>query len=265
MLDPDIYGNEITTPGPREDAPARFWGPWATVGFGLVILIISMIVQVIITVIFFVAELAPMSREDLDLFDYTELLNRIDLGLMLSLSIILSAVVCLGLVYVFIKAKRGTSFRKYIGFRRISGKAVLAVLGVMIAFLVLSALVNYVLGVPEETDVMTEAYVASIWPALFWIAVILFGPLFEEVFFRGFLYEGFRNSRLGVIGAILLTSLAWALSHVQYGYFEIATIFVLGIILGIARYKTGSIWAPLIMHVFNNGLSVLLISVEFGM
>ena len=128
----------------------------------------------------------------------------------------------------------------------------------------LSALVNYALDIPVESDVMTDAYITSVWPALFWIATIIFAPLFEEVFFRGFLFEGFRYSRMGVTGAVLLTSFVWAGFHMQYGLFQIAAIFVLGIILGVVRYRTGSLWPPLVMHVCNNLLAMFLITLDVG-
>lgn len=244
--------------------PARFWGPWATLGLGIAVIVVSVIVQAIITIVFVIVELAPISREDLDIFDYPALLERIDMGLLISLSIIISAVVCLCLIYLFIRARRGAPFGEYIGLRRISVKAVIVALAVIVGFIILSALINYALDITAETDVMTEAYMTSVWPALFWIAAVVFAPVFEEVFFRGFLFEGFRNSRMGVIGAILLTSFFWSVSHLQYNLFQIAAIFVLGILLGIARYRTGTIWAPLIMHVFNNILAVLFIAIEFG-
>lgn len=265
MSGPETYGSELAEPARRVNPPSRFWGPWATLGFGAAVIVVSVIVQAIITVIFVIVELAPTLREDLDIFDYSELLERIDMGLLISLSIIISAIICLGLIYLFIKAKRGAVFIEYVGFRRPGIKAVLVVLAVMVGFIVLSALVNYALDISAETDVMTEAYLTSVWPGLFWIAAVVFAPVFEEVFFRGFLFEGFRNSKMGAIGAILLTSLFWSVSHLQYNLFQIASIFVMGIIFGIARHKTGTIWAPLIMHVFNNLLAVLLISIDFGM
>jgi hypothetical protein len=87
---------------------------------------------------------------------------------------------------------------------------------------------------------------------LFWIGVIIFAPAFEEVFFRGFLFEGFRYSRIGVVGAIVLTSLIWAALHMQYDPFEMFLVFLMGLLLGILRYKTGSLWSPLLMHSLNN-------------
>ena len=72
--------------------------------------------------------------------------------------------------------------------------------------------------------------------------------MFEEIFFRGFLFQGIRYSRLGPIGAIGITSFFWAAIHLQYDIYGIATIFALGILFGIARLKTGSIHLLMVMH-----------------
>ena len=264
MLEPGNYGAEVQPETAAAGPSRQFWGGWATFGFGVAIIVVSVIVQAIIAVIFFIVELAPMSRADLDLFDYSEFLEKIDMGLLFSLSITISAVVCLGLIYIFIRVNRGASFNEYVGFRSVSVKAVIISLLVLIAYMALSALVNYVLGFSAESDVMADAYLTSVWPALFWIAAVIFAPIFEEVFFRGFLFEGFRYSRMGVAGAVLLTSFVWAGFHMQYGLFQIAAIFVLGIILGVVRYRTGSLWPPLVMHVCNNLLAMFLITVDVG-
>lgn len=92
--------------------------------------------------------------------------------------------------------------------------------------------------------------------------MVIFAPIFEEVLFRGFLFEGFRQSKLGPIGAIGLTALGWSLLHIQYGFYGIATIFVLGIVLGIVRIKTDSLWSPLIMHAFNNLVAMILVALS---
>ncbi len=72
--------------------------------------------------------------------------------------------------------------------------------------------------------------------------------MFEEIFIRGFLFQGIRYSRLGSIGAIVITSLFWAVLHVQYDVYGITTIFALGLLLGIVRLKTDSIYLLMVMH-----------------
>ena len=49
-------------------------------------------------------------------------------------------------------------------------------------------------------------------------------------------------------GTILLTSLLWASSHAQYDFYEIGLVFVFGIVLGVARYRTRSLIVPIAMH-----------------
>ena len=111
---------------------------------------------------------------------------------------------------------------------------------------------------------MLDVYATTASPVLLWLAVVVFAPMFEEVLFRGFLYTGFRSSRIGVVGAVIITSLLWAGSHLQYQLFAIILIFILGIILGIIRYKTGSIWVPMIMHGFNNLLAMIVLALDIN-
>jgi len=77
-------------------------------------------------------------------------------------------------------------------------------------------------------------------------------PLGEETLFRGFFFQGLLRSRLGAPGAIALSSLFWALIHVQYDAYGIATIFVTGLFLGYARLKTQSLYVPIFLHSLNN-------------
>ena len=242
----------------------RVWGPWATIGLGLVVFIVSVIVQVVIIVIFIIAELVNETESGLAELEFFNWLDMGNLGLLISLSVIISSVVCIGLIMIFIKLRRGDTVTGYLGLKSISFKVVLVSLAVSAGFIALEVLANRVFQVSAESDIMTKAYDTSILPALFWIALIAFGPIFEEVMFRGFLFKGLRHSRIGVAGAIIVTSVLWAGSHLQYGLFQIAWIFVLGVALGLMRYRTGSLWAPILMHIFNNLIAVLFIALEVG-
>jgi hypothetical protein len=97
---------------------------------------------------------------------------------------------------------------------------------------------------------MVDAYkTASSLPALLF-AIVVVAPIFEEIFFRGFLFQGIRYSRLGPIGAIGVTSLLWAVIHLQYDIYGMATVFALGLLFGIARLRTDSIHLLMVMHSF---------------
>jgi membrane protease YdiL (CAAX protease family) len=86
----------------------------------------------------------------------------------------------------------------------------------------------------------------------------------EEVLFRGFLFEGVLHSRLGAGGAVGFTSLVWALTHVQYDAYDIATIFVSGLLLGYVRLKTGSLYATIFLHGLMNLVAMLEAVVVLG-
>jgi membrane protease YdiL (CAAX protease family) len=102
-------------------------------------------------------------------------------------------------------------------------------------------------------------------------ALSLFGvslaPLLEEFFFRGFLYPVLAR-RLGVVLAILLTSIGFGLIHApQLGkaWAPVLVVFLVGLALTITRAVTKSVAASLLMHVAYNGtISALIFAVSDG-
>jgi membrane protease YdiL (CAAX protease family) len=215
----------------KDEERKPVWGGWATAGFGLVVLIVSLIVQIIVIVVFLMATL--FSEGLVDLPQVMESIND-KMGLIVSITSIPGAIVSVALIIGFIKLRKGARIKEYLGLNPTSKKTVLAVLAISIGFIIFSEGLGLILEPPTSE----------------------FG--IEEVLFRGFLFEGFRQSRIGAIGAIGLTAFIWTLLHVQYGAFEITTIFVLGIIMGIVRFKTGSLWSVLIMHGFHNMVVTIL-------
>jgi membrane protease YdiL (CAAX protease family) len=83
------------------------------------------------------------------------------------------------------------------------------------------------------------------------LAVCLFGPMVEELIFRGFLY-GLLKDRIGVPITIALTAVGWAVLHVDYSWWVIANIVVDGLLLGLARWRTESVYVPIAMHALYN-------------
>ncbi len=60
----------------------------------------------------------------------------------------------------------------------------------------------------------------------------------------------------GAIVASLVTSLIFAVIHLQYGIYEISTIVVLALLFCYARVKSGSLLLPMLMHMINNGVAM---------
>jgi membrane protease YdiL (CAAX protease family) len=85
-------------------------------------------------------------------------------------------------------------------------------------------------------------------------------PVVEEWFFRGVLQQGLVAS-MGAVGGILVTALFFALGHgaglsPQAWGALVAQTLVLGISFGYARHQTGSLLAPILLHIGVNGMAV---------
>lgn len=223
------------------------WGFWATLGFGLLIGVIWIAFQSVAAIV--VGKKLGLSFNELE-FN----------GLALAIATIVSAFVAILLIFVFVKIREGANLQEYLAFKPISRKTLLAILGLMVVFMAMMEFLSRFLEKDIVPEFMLEATQSIGWLPLLWFAVIIAAPLVEEIFFRGFLLEGFRHSFMGNAGAIVLTSLLWAVIHLQYGLFEISLIFAMGLLFGYIRLKTGSIWSPIIMHAFNNLVSTIMVS-----
>lgn len=79
------------------------------------------------------------------------------------------------------------------------------------------------------------------------------GPIFEEIFFRGFCYPAFKK-RWGRTGALVLSAGFFALSH--QNLFAFLPIFVLGLGLGYLYEKRGTLVPSIVLHVTHNTIFI---------
>jgi membrane protease YdiL (CAAX protease family) len=229
------------------------WGPWITAGFGILIGIVFLLTQTITVIVFAIVEYTSDPQ-----LDPTQLVEKLSgNGLVLAVATCATAIVCIGLIFLIVKLRKGATIAEYLALIPVSGKTLFGLLVLTAGFIILSDCLTFLLGRPIVPQYQVEAYRTSVWPAVLWIAIVISAPAFEETFFRSFLFEGFRRSRISDTGAIVLTALAWTVVHVQYGAYELVTIFVLGVLLGIVRLKTGSLWSCLFMHSFLNLVSTI--------
>jgi len=86
-------------------------------------------------------------------------------------------------------------------------------------------------------------------------AVIAFGaPASEELAFRGFLLPALAKSGLGFAGAAVVTSAMWTVLHAGYSVAGLLEVFLIGLYLSAALWRTGSLWVPLVCHGLYNAL-----------
>ena len=229
------------------------FGPWATVGLGLAVGITYILVQVLTIIIFVIAEYSSNPQLDIQ-----QLLMTLEgNGSILAIAVIASAIVCSGLVFLIVKLRKGAAIAEYLSLSPVAGKTLLILATLTAGFIIITDGLHFLLGRPVVPQSQIDAYSTCALPALLWIAIVITAPFFEEIFVRGFLLEGLRQSRIGNTWAIVLTSFAWSILHVQYGVFDLVIIFIGGVLLGIARIKTGSIWGCILIHAMNNLVSMI--------
>jgi len=227
-----------------DDMSPNPWGLWATLGVSAIIFAIFSIIQILVATVF--VSLAKANHPELDLEVYAKSLSSN--GFCIAIMAIVSGVICTPLTLLLTKLRKNISVKNYIGFREPLKREWIQWILILAAFLFLSDGMSLLLHQPIIPPFMVDAYnTASYLPALLF-AIVVVAPIFEEIFFRGFLFQGIRYSRLGPIGAIGITSLFWAVIHLQYDIYGIATVFAIGLLFGIARLKTDSIHLLMVMH-----------------
>ncbi len=86
------------------------------------------------------------------------------------------------------------------------------------------------------------------------VLAALIGPVFEEIFFRGFCYSILKK-KFGVPLAMVLTASFFAFIHENT--FAFWPIFVLGLILAYTYEKRGTLVAPIVLHMTHNSIFLL--------
>ena len=123
-----------------------------------------------------------------------------------------------------------------------------------IGFLILVLALELLVGDGEKMGAWRGKY-DSANLAVRIVAVGLIYPVAEEFFFRGALL-GMVRRRFGDLAGIVLPALLFGLIHIQYDWRGMAFVMLDGLIFGIARVRTGSVYVAMLLHVIGNGYAV---------
>lgn len=154
--------------------------------------------------------------------------------------------------------------------RRLAGDAVYA-LGMlfvcvwipMAANIVSHMVVTEWFGTPDENPVVTfmreelrerPGDAAVLVYAILGAAVL--APVFEELIFRGIVFNVMRRY-LGVAGGAVVASALFALAHGVWSDF--AALFVLGMLMTWIYERRGNLWSAMVVHATNNLIFVLVL------
>ena len=170
-----------------------------------------------------------------------------------------------GLACVFLAArtfeKRSAGF--LFGDGWVAGHALLGLLALLAAFplclgaMKLSTVVirffrpDYALPQHDVLVLLDQPELPGWVPAALWLCAVVIAPVAEELFFRGVcqtaLNHVFRRRWLSTV----LVGAAFGLAHLQQPQ-VVAPLIVLGVILGYVYERTGSLVAPITMHLLFN-------------
>jgi len=168
----------------------------------------------------------------------------------------------------------------FLGFTRIRTRAVRLYLGLRLprlrdfvlcvlalAFVLAAlAIVSSQFSDPRAQAFMREMFLSAQRDHLLWLlvgAVSIAAPIGEEITFRGFLYKTIEL-RFGAVVAVIATALGWSVLHFQYGLVSIASIFAIGLFLGIVRQYSHSLILTMILHGAWNSVALLGSAIAFA-
>jgi membrane protease YdiL (CAAX protease family) len=248
----------VPPPEATEPPAARppLWGPGASLGLALVVVAVWLAVQAVALVALGAVTMLAAPARPPDVAG-----GLPEMGLALSLTTLAAAPAGVALTLLVARLRRGAGVREYFGWRRPTLRQALVWTLALAAFLAAYDLLARALGRPPSPPVMVDAYRTAVVPALFWLAVVVAAPLFEETLFRGFLLPGLARARwLGTTGAVLVSSAFFAALHVQYDLFDLTAVFALGALFAAVRLASGSLQLAVGLHGLTNLLAMVQIA-----
>jgi len=145
----------------------------------------------------------------------------------------------------------------YLGFKKFR-KSDYQWIAYSIIFIAVYGLILYILDLDFSPEV---AFQNNFQIFLALLGVGIYGPVFEEILFRGYMLTRL-NEILGSkkqFISIFIVSVFFAMLHIYYPPQVWILIFIMSVFLCVMKLKTGNLWLPVIFHVINNLLAVYLL------
>ena len=182
-----------------------------------------------------------------------------DLKMMIGTFFIDMAVGIIVLYFVVVKYKDklqalGLRFSSFLNNVFSGIAAYIFVLPILLIILVLSVWILNLVGYTPPSQPVFEMFMKeerSRVLLFLTIFVSVFGPIIEEIFFRGFIYAAVKK-HLGVLGAAFLSASIFSALHANIvGFFP---IMALGLCLAFLYERTGSLVGSITVHIVHNSI-----------
>jgi membrane protease YdiL (CAAX protease family) len=171
------------------------------------------------------------------------------------IAIIGSTIIITVVIYFLTRLISNENTFSYLGFNAIERRHYIWFL-YMVIVLTTGILLNEMLLDKTPVIILAETTKDKV---LLVLGLVFFAPFLEELLYRGFLLSRMDT----ILGGkkrwipIVVSAFFFASFHFQYNPIELTYIFVVGVFLAIMRFKTNTLWLPIIFHFVGNLYPVL--------
>jgi len=227
---------------PVGDGAPKPLGPLATLGWAVLAFVAGQVVGTVVVLTWFNAH-APTSLSAV----------RYDGALVALVTLVTNPVIIV--ILAIVARLAGWSPAEYLGLTRFRLSDFATGIAAIVILIAAVDLYSYAAGLDIVSSFQTDSFTTARnegWLAALALAVIVVGPAGEEILFRGFLFRGWVRPGLPGVIAIVLISLLWTALHVQYDWFGVTQVFLIGLVLGWLRWRSGSTTLTLVLHILVN-------------
>lgn len=247
--------SNASEPVAADTQPPRPWGYFTTLGW---VVIANVIGSVIAMVALYYWSPAAFPA-GLDFSDSMKAARFV------GVTTILGNVIQIGLI-VWAARKAPWTVKEYLALTWPSRQEVTVAL---VAFLILLPALDgmaYLVGQPIIPAFMTDLYrdaEATGSLLLLWIAIVVAAPVAEELIFRGFIFRSWVRSRQYAVLGIIVVAAVFAVIHLQYNWFGVFQVFLIGLMLTWTRWRSNSTLLPMVLHVIANFYAMVQVVLYF--
>ena len=169
----------------------------------------------------------------------------------IELMLIIGELMFIAPIWWFALHKYGVGW-KDLGFRKFNTGTLAVGFGLLIASYVLTILYAAIIVALFDSQLQPGLEPVAEEMAFPWLLIVLaviVAPVVEELFFRGFVFAGFRR-KYGWQKAALISSALFAVGHLQP--FALVPLFMIGYIFAYLYHRSGSIWPGILLHFMVN-------------
>jgi membrane protease YdiL (CAAX protease family) len=219
----------------------RIWGYWATFGWAVLAFIAGQSIALAVLLVLRLSDLHSLIDTPFD-------------GVSVTLFVMIANPVTVAVIALAVRLAPAPQ-ADYLALLRPTANDMRVGIVWLVGLIAVGDALLYVSGRPLVTPFQLQSYAtaaASGWLPALLAGAILVAPAGEEILFRGFLFRGWARSDRAVWPATVVISLLWAALHVQYDWTGILQIFIIGLLLGWMRRRSGSLLLTFVLHALFN-------------